>query len=105
MEDNPWYMVVPLMLADYSMVAAEYVIAYAFYLVVLSVLYSTGKKIYTYVMSLWVQGDLNEWVVLTRGGELVQAGIGLSCFKGPFDTVAIFPSKLTKVEVSTQQIT
>jgi len=35
----------------------------------------------------------------------VKAGIGLTCFRTPFDSVAIFPSKLTKVEVSTQQIT
>jgi len=40
-----------------------------------------------------------------KDDELVKAGIGLSCFKGPFEQVAIFPSKLVKVQVTTQQVT
>ena len=80
-------------------------IDYFFYVVLIATLYQLGKRVYAYVMSLWVQGDLNEWVIITRNGELQQAGIGLSCFRGPFDSVAVFPSKLTKVEVRTQQVT
>jgi hypothetical protein len=57
------------------------------------------------VMSKWVNAELNQWVVITRGGKMVQAGIGLNCFVTPFDSIAVFPSKLTKVEVQTQQIT
>jgi len=44
-------------------------------------------------------------VVRIRDGEQVMAGVGLSCFKSPFESVAIFSSKLTKVEVTTQQVT
>ena len=40
-----------------------------------------------------------------RGGNMKQAGIGLNTIVGPFDQVAIFPSKLNKVEVRTQQVT
>lgn len=56
-------------------------------------------------MSLWEQAESNEWLVVTRDGNLVQAGIGLSCFRGPFDTVAKIPSSLVKVEVETLQVT
>ena len=55
--------------------------------------------------SLWIEGKPNEWVVIMRNGEFLQAGIGLSCFIGPFDQVAIFPSKLVKIEIKTQQVT
>lgn len=44
-------------------------------------------------------------MLVLRDGELVKAGIGLSCFKSPYDSVAIFPSKLVKVDVNTQQVT
>lgn len=47
----------------------------------------------------------NEWVLILRDGELVKAGIGLACFKSPFESVATFPSKLVKVDVYTQQVT
>lgn len=40
-----------------------------------------------------------------RDGECVKSGVGMSCFRGPFDQVAIFPSRLVKVEVKTQQVT
>ena len=75
------------------------------YLVVLYFAYMLGKHIYAFVLSQHVQGEPNEWVVIMNNGEQVNAGIGLSCFKGPFDQVAIFPSRLVKVEVQTQQVT
>ena len=40
-----------------------------------------------------------------RDGKFVKAGIGLSTFIGPFDQVSIFPSRLNKVEIVTDQIT
>ena len=67
--------------------------------------YKIGKQALEYVMSLWVQGKPNEWVVIMRNGEFVWAAIGLSTFIGPFDQVAIFPSRLNKVEIVTDQIT
>ena len=94
---------------DYVLVYGEMVLNifldYILYVILAYILYQIGLQLKSRVMSLWVQADLNEWVVITRGGKLVQAGIGLSCFRTPFDSVAIFPSKLTKVEVQTQQIT
>ena len=47
----------------------------------------------------------NEWVVIIRNGEQQQAGIGLSCYKTPWDSVAVFPSRNVKVEVKTEQVT
>jgi len=49
-----------------------------------------------------VTGEPNEWVVRMRDGKVVTAGVGLSCFKSPFETVAVFSAKMTKVEVTTQ---
>jgi len=40
-----------------------------------------------------------------RDGEQINAGIGLNCYKSPWDSVAIFPSRLVKVEVKTEQVT
>ena len=75
------------------------------YLLFLYGLYQLSLYIYKYVMTLRVVGEPNEWVVIMRNGEEVQSGIGLLCFRGPFDQVARFPSNLVKVEIKTQQIT
>jgi hypothetical protein len=83
------------------MTVFELVLDCAVYAIVAYSLFQVALKVQKYVMTLYVQADLNEWVVITRGGKLIQAGIGLSCFRTPFDSVAIFPSKLTKVEVQT----
>ena len=56
--------------------------------------------------SLHVSGLANEWVVLIGSdGAMKQCGVGLNCFRGPFDQVAKFPAKVNKVEFSTQQVT
>lgn len=74
-------------------------------LVALLYLYQAAKWVYEFVMSQWVTGKPNEWVVIMRDGECVQAGRGLNCFKSPYDQVAIFPSEHVKVELTTQQVT
>lgn len=51
-----------------------------------------------------VVGKPNEWVVVISNGKMKQAGIGLSLVKGPYDEVAIFPSKVNKINFSCQQI-
>jgi hypothetical protein len=56
-------------------------------------------------MALQVVGKPNEWVVVINNGKQVQAGIGLSLFRGFSDQVAIFPSKVNKVTFTTNQIT
>ena len=79
--------------------------SYAVPLFVLYNLYQLGKYIYKYVMTLRVEGKPNEWIVIMRGGDQVRAGIGLSCFRSPYESIAQFPSSLVKVEVRTQQVT
>ena len=64
-------------------------------------IYKVAMVVKAYVGTLYVEGKPNEWVVIMCNGELKKAGIGLSGFIGPFDQVAIFPSKLTKVEIRT----
>ena len=58
-------------------------------------------QIFKWIKSLYVEGQANEWVLILNDGNLKQAGIGLSCFRGPFDQVARFPSKVHKVNFQT----
>jgi len=75
------------------------------YIILLYYLRFVVKWVYEMVMSQSVVGEPNEWVCIMRDGEAVKSGIGLSCFKSPFDSVAKFSSKLVKVEVTTLQVT
>lgn len=61
--------------------------------------------IYKYIMSLRVDGQANEWVLILNNGKMTAAGIGLKTFRGPFDQVARFPSKVNMVDFSTEQVT
>merc|ERR1712046_69959 len=58
-----------------------------------------------YMETLWVEGKVDEWVVIMRGGDMVKAGIGLKTFKGPFDQVARFPAKINRVNFQTENVT
>ena len=87
---------------DFAFIAISFIIKWAIYPVIALMLYRLGQTILSYANSLWVAGRPNEWVVIMRDGNFKKAGIGLSTFVGPFDQVAIFPSKLTKVEIKTQ---
>ena len=60
---------------------------------------------YEYMLSLWVNGKPNEWILIMNSGKMVKAGVGLRCFKGPFDQVATFPAKVYKVNFETEQVT
>lgn len=59
---------------------------------------------FLYYQTLLVTGKPNEWVVVMNGNHQRKAGIGISTVKGPYDTVAIFPSKVHKVSFTTTQI-
>ena len=63
------------------------------------------EQVYKFLMSLWVDGKPNEWVMIMRNGQMVKAAVGLRCFKGPFDQVATFPAKVYKVNFETEQVT
>jgi hypothetical protein len=58
-----------------------------------------------YAKTLWVEGKSHEWILLMRNGEMVRAGVGLRCFRGPFDQVARFPAKIYKVNFDAEQVT
>lgn len=60
---------------------------------------------FTFAKSLWVEGKSNEWILIMNSGKMVKAGVGLRCFKGPFDQVATFPAKVYKVNFETEQVT
>jgi len=61
-------------------------------------------KAQEYYRSLLVVGKPNEWIVVINNGVCKKAGIGLTLTKGPYDQVAIFPSKVNKVNISCTQI-
>ena len=79
----------------------DFVIPGVIALLILLGIYRTVR----YINSLYVTGKANEWVLLINNGEMKRAGIGLTCFKGPFDQVARFPSKVNKVNFFTEQVT
>ena len=60
---------------------------------------------YKWVLTRQITGKPNEWVVIMKNGEFVNAGIGISHFKMPFEEVAVFPSKVNKIQFTTDQIT
>jgi len=62
-------------------------------------------KLVDYIRSLHVSGEANQWVLILSNGKMKKAGVGLSTFRGPFDQVARFPSKVNKVVFSTEQVT
>lgn len=74
-------------------------------LMVLYGLYRFIKMALEQVMKLYVNGKPNEWVLILNNGTLKQKGIGLSCFRGPFDQVATFPAKVHQVNFTTEQVT
>ena len=77
------------------------VVPFVFPVVTILTIIHYSINIFKYVKSLYVEGQANEWVLILNDGNLKQAGIGLSCFKGPFDQVARFPSKVHKVNFET----
>ena len=86
---------------DWVLPAIINALSYAPYIVLLYFLYQLGKQIFAFVMTQRFTGQPKEWVVIMRDGEQVKAGVGLAGFKTPFDSVAKFPSRLVKVEVTT----
>lgn len=75
------------------------------WLVPLAYLALTGLLAYQaflYYGSLYVQGEPDEWVLIIRDNKLVSSGVGLATMRGPFDTVARFPSKVNKISFSAQ---
>ena len=60
------------------------------------------KFISAYLGTLWVAGGADQWVLVMRNGKMQQAGIGLKCFKGPFDQVATFPARTHKVNFKSE---
>ena len=92
---------VPQILIDYLVMALRWLP----YLIVLYFVYYLCKKLWAFIQTQHVIGDPNQWVVIMRDGEQIKTGIGLNCYKTPWDSVAIFPSQLVKVEVKTEQVT
>ena len=72
---------------------------------VLAIIVVSVTQAQKFLQSLFVSGKANEWVLIMSNGKLKQTGIGLACFKGPYDQVAKFPARVFKAEFTTTQVT
>jgi hypothetical protein len=72
---------------------------------VLYVLYKASSVVFPFLLSLRVEGKPNEWVLVLNNGNLKKAGIGLTTWRSPYDSVARFPSQINKVNFSTEAMT
>lgn len=52
-----------------------------------------------------VTAQANEFLIHIRGGSVVRAGQGVSCFKWPSDSVAVVPTSIAKLSFSADQVT
>lgn len=52
-----------------------------------------------------MSAQANEFLIQIRGGRVLRAGQGLSCFKWPSDTVAIVPTSIAKLTFVADQVT
>lgn len=64
-----------------------------------------AKLMYGAAMSRWHMAKPNEWMLLLRNGELVQAGVGLSAFCPPGSQIVRFPSTMQETEFTASQAT
>ena len=74
-------------------------------LVTLWYAYKGGMVLFRYYQSLYVEAKPNEWLVVMNNGKMVSAGIGVGMVRGIFDTVAVFPSRMVKVDIKANQVT
>jgi flotillin len=52
-----------------------------------------------------VTANANEFLIQMRRGKVVRSGQGLSCFKWPWDSVAIVPTSIAKLSFAADQVT
>jgi hypothetical protein len=52
-----------------------------------------------------VAANANEFLIQMRRGKVVRSGQGLSCFKWPWDSVAVVPTSIAKRTFSADQVT
>jgi flotillin len=52
-----------------------------------------------------VTANANEFLIQMRRGKVVRSGQGLSCFKWPWDSVAVVPTSIAKLTFSADQVT
>jgi regulator of protease activity HflC (stomatin/prohibitin superfamily) len=64
-----------------------------------------SQKVYEKGLEFWHTASASEWLIVLRGGEQVNAGIGMACFAWPGDTIITFPSKLNQVTFNVEQVT
>jgi len=52
-----------------------------------------------------VTAQANEFLIQMRAGRVVRSGQGLSCFKWPWDSVAVVPTSIAKLSFAADQVT
>jgi len=61
-----------------------------------------GRQIF---LALWKESLANEWLLVIRNGKLTKSGIGLCTYIMPGDQCVKFPSLISQVNFTAQQVT
>lgn len=100
-----WFSAIQMPQIDFAHYGSRLLLDAFIPLAVIAVVYVALRSLFEQMMKLRVTGKANEWVLILNNGNLKMAGVGLSCFRGPFDQVAKFPSAVNRVKFSTEQVT
>lgn len=52
-----------------------------------------------------VSADPNIWLIVVRGGKMVKAGVGITCFLWPWENAFRLGCRLEKVQFAADNIT
>jgi len=77
----------------------------AIQLVIMAIIVGGVQAVYKFSQTLRVSGDANQWVLVMRNGKMVNMGIGLNTYRGYFDQVARFSSRVNQVSFSSNVVT
>jgi len=58
-----------------------------------------------YLRTRFIESQPNEWLLIIRDGKMVKAGVGLKTFLGLTDSFVKFPSKVSQVQFSANNVT
>ena len=73
--------------------------------ILLALLIVLGVVMYFYFFCRYVAAEPNEWMLIMRNGQAINCGVGISQWVHFGDKVVRFPSKISKVNFSAQQVT
>ena len=58
-----------------------------------------------YLNRRWAEAKPNEWLLVIRNGKMIKAGVGLKTWATFLDTIVTFPSTVSRVNFSANNVT